>query len=492
MADVKGYLPYLVGGLIIVGGVESRLCGGFPHHHRKSGLPGATNRCVKNGKGKVETIRPAIAIVKDICGAQKAKQGIPYRLSRHSVRVPCEEGTLLYHTLTGALMLLPADQTMREERVALKQNWFLVPKGFDDRKFADDVMNIARMTWRQAPEKTDFTILTTTDCNARCFYCYEMGVRRLSMTAETAREAAACIVRRCAGKPVRLRWFGGEPLYNREAIDIICTILREEGIPYESGMVSNGFYFDRETAQTADQYWRLKKIQITIDGTEAVYNRTKAYIDNDENPYRRVMNNIKTALETGIAVTIRLNMYAWNAEDLLFLMDEIGNRFPGPVKPEIYIALLHEFAGKIHRYRSRQDTEQAYYTLRNTAEEMGMLRQRTLPDTLRINRCMADSDACETILPDGRVGRCEHFSDAMITGNIWEDRRDTDVEKKWKAPLRVAKCQTCLLYPQCTKLEMCEWNRNGCDEMDRRIRTEELKRQILATFHEFRNGGECD
>lgn len=434
----------------------------------------------------MKVISPAISTVHGICGYQKINGNKQYVFSKHCISVPCEEVNLLYHTLTGALILLENGENKAEKQHVLIRNWFLVPEDFNECKHADDVKDILRMLRPKGVAKTGFTILTTTDCNARCFYCYELGIRRIPMTEQTAREAALYIARICGGKPVQLRWFGGEPLYNRQAIDTICKTLGQNGISYESSMVSNGFYLDEQTARTAVEDWHLKKVQITIDGTETIYNRTKAYIDAEQNPYARVMGNIQSALDAGIAVTIRLNMDARNAGDLLRLLDDVKARFEGCDNLDIYIALLHEFEGKIHRHETDRQAEEAYGLLRDKAEAMGMLRRKPLPDGIAINSCMADNDACETILPDGRVGRCEHFSEAMVTGDIWNDARDTAVKTNWRKPLSVPECEDCALYPQCRKLSLCEWNRDGCDRLDRSIKINDLKRKMLEAYHAYK------
>lgn len=42
-------------------------------------------------------------------------------------------------------------------------------------KYADHVRFIRRTMQKEPEHTTTYTIFTTTDCNARCFYCYEMG-----------------------------------------------------------------------------------------------------------------------------------------------------------------------------------------------------------------------------------------------------------------------------------------------------------------------------
>ena len=438
----------------------------------------------------VERIRGGNRTVREICGKQKQDPGAGYRYSTYSLAVPCEEGTLLYHTLTGELVFLPQGTPTEEEREQLIASRFLVPEGSDDRAYAEKVLKIAGMLRPPVRHKTSFTILTTTDCNARCFYCYEIGIRRIPMTEETARAAAAYIRQASGGEPVFLRWFGGEPLYNRRVIDIICGDLREHGAEYESGMVSNGYYLDGETAAHAVRDWHLRKVQITIDGTEKLYNRTKAYIDADENPYARVLNNIRQATEAGIRVTIRLNMDAGNAEDLCRLADDLAARFPEHTNLQVYVALIQKFAGGIHRYDSWAKTEESYFAIRERLKAHGLLREKGLPSSLRQSRCMADDDASEIILPDGRTGRCEHFSEDMITGDIRDGHRDEEVTRRYKAPLDVPECGSCVLFPICRKLQMCVWNQNSCAEVDRHIAVRELAERVQAIYKEHKNGGE--
>ena len=434
----------------------------------------------------MELIIPAIKTAAGICGRQKLQEGQSCRLSRHCVSLMTEEGTLFYHVLTGALVLMPGQEITENDRRVLTENWFYVPEDFHEEQFADEVRRIAGMMPPPAKHRTSFTVLPTTDCNARCFYCYEIGIRRFSMSPETAHDTAEYIRKASGGEAVRIRWFGGEPLYNREAIDIICTELGRGGTEYESGMVSTGYYMDEETVKKAVQLWHLKEIQITVDGTEKIYNRTKAYIDADANPFERVMKHIGLLLAARVGVTVRLNMDARNADDLLVLAEDISRRFAGCPNARAYVALLHDFTGKIHRFDTQKEILMKYRATCDKLKEHGMLRQKKLPRQIRLNCCMADDDASETILPDGRIGRCEHYSETMITGDIRSGERNEAVAQQWKERFSSPECAECALYPTCNRLKMCEWNRDGCTEADREIRMAELKEQMLDALREYR------
>lgn len=431
----------------------------------------------------MKIVRPPIQALSGIVGAQKYKEKIRYRRTRHQIAVPCEDGTLLYHTLTGELLLLEAGESEETCREELIRRWFLIPQDFDECKQSDGVRRVAKLLQRPVKERTNFTILTTTDCNARCFYCYEKGIFRCAMTEETARDVGEYVARVSGGKKVRLSWFGGEPLYNVGVIDVICGVLQAHGVEYTAKMTSNGYYLDAQTAQKAVRDWHLQKVQITLDGTEPVYNRTKAYVDRDGgSPFQRVMGNIESALDVGLEVTIRLNMDRANAEDLLALVDQIAQRFGS--RPNLFgkVALLYEFSGRIHAFSSPQEAGDYGRRLQEKLDRCGLGQRAALNVNPHFNQCMADADNCEVILPDGRIERCEHIRDTEAVGTIYNEARDTEKVQAWKETTYFPECMECALYPRCVLLKKCEWNRNGCSETRRDNNRRNARAAILAAY----------
>ena len=438
-------------------------------------------------KTSLTLIQAAIESTGKLLGRQKREEGAVYRLSKYCVRVPVENGTLYYHTLTGALWRLePGEDREQRVRDALTDSWFLVPEGFQERKQTDDLRRVGAMLWAKQ-KRTHFTVLTTTDCNARCFYCYEMGAERFAMSDGTAHDTAEYMARVSGGEEIRLRWFGGEPLYNRHAIEIITSDLREKGVGFTSGMVSNGYYLDRETAEEAVRDWHLDKVQISLDGTNEVYRKAKAYIERDADPLTRVLGNIETAMQAGIAVNIRLNMDRRNADDLVRLADMLAERFPDSRKPNVYVSVLQEFAGPVHDFSAEEEEKEKALTLRRHLVSLGLHRAAALPRGLRVNRCMADQDFHEAILPDGRTVTCEHFNSADPIGHIRSAERDAAVLKAWKETILFPACEDCAFYPHCINLKKCPWTEGGCSATARAIKKEELEMSILAAYHTWKN-----
>ena len=441
----------------------------------------------------IRIIHPNETIQK-ICGAQKTRENLNYTDARHSLNVPDADGILLFQTLTGELLLLTEEEwnaRMKDEDIRRKliESRFLVPTDFDERVYADEIERILSMFVKKPERLSNYTIFTTLDCNARCFYCYELGARRDKMEKKTAEEAASFIIRNSKGGPVRLAWFGGEPLMNSAVIDTISKSLKNHGISYTARMVSNGYFFDGELVRRAKDQWNLKKIQITLDGTEEIYNRTKAYVDQGANAYRRVMRNIALLLDAGIRVRIRLNMNSKNALDLNCLTEELAGRFAGKTGLNVYVALLHQYGShSVGAFSDEHTALEEHRALTEKIHALGLRDEGVLHNRIKNNYCMADSDENVMILPDGRIGKCEHELEADLIGTVSNDALDAHGIRVWKELLKGESCNTCPLYPRCRILKRCARYAEGCSEMDRQIIKERLIRVIINTYENINSG----
>ncbi|MBO7371635.1 MAG: radical SAM protein, partial [Bacteroidales bacterium] len=398
---------------------------------------------------------------------------------------------LLYNVLTRAVVLLsPEEARMIDENAAavpeLVAKWFAVPLSFDDRNLAREVRAVGKMLEKRPKGITGYTILTTTDCNANCFYCYEKGRRRIPMTGSTAQKVADFILRNSPGEKVHIRWFGGEPLYNKEVISLICGLLRDAKADYRSSMVSNGYLFDDETIAEAVSLWNLKKVQITLDGTEEVYNRSKAFIHAEGSPYRRVLENIHRLLQAGVRVNVRLNIDRHNADDLFDLVDILIARFGGNELFTVYSHSLFDTGAAesavSHTDTQRKDLFETRIRLQEKLRKGGIAVDHKLPDKLKLHRCMADSDANILILPDGHLGKCEHYSDDHWFGDLDSAERDERVLEEFKR-LReeIDACSDCPFYPDCFRLALCD-EAAHCYPEEREEKMQETLQSLLSFY----------
>lgn len=425
---------------------------------------------------------------------QKVKKGEVYRPMYYVVEQSVDEGLLLYHTMTKTLLLLTPEEAEiykahPETMPELIGLWFLVPQSHDDRLLSRQIRDVARMIEKKPGAITHYTIMTTTDCNARCFYCYEMGRPRIPMSKDTANHTADYIIGHSKGEKVSIKWFGGEPLYNKPVITLICNRLKESGINYQSTMVSNGFLFDNDTIKEAKVLWKLKKVQITLDGTERTYNRCKAYIYKDVNAYQRVIGNIHRLQDAGIHVSIRLNIDVHNAENMSELVDELHQEFSDPEGISVYLhALFEKVKGStaIHNGEKRSDIYNKIHKIEEQLAEYGLFKPRYLGQHIKTCRCMADSNYAVVIVPNGHIGKCEHFSEDHFVSHIDHDKWDNKMISDFhEACSEIDACATCFNYPDCIRLKLCEDNPN-CYQEERNNKLYKLNTIIQNIYNNYK------
>lgn len=435
----------------------------------------------------MECIIQANPTISGILGKPKDPTA-PRRITRHCISLSVPEGVLLFHTLTRELLLLShAEYTAATASDDLFRHYFTVPEETDERELVELVRWVRSTMARKNQKNRSYTILTTTDCNARCFYCYEKGCAKITMDTKTAEKTADYIICQSGGNPVRLHWFGGEPLMNHPAISIICSRLRSAGIAFQSRMTSNGYLFSDTLADRAAKEWNLKNIQITLDGTEDIYNRSKAYVDAAGSPYQRVLDNIDRLLDASIDVVIRMNMGLHNREDLLALTRQLAVRFTGRKKPRAYVGILFDTGKTWHELHTSQEWQQLFLAQQQLEAQfldsgLAIPAARRLARDLPVHYCMADSGSAELILPDGRIGLCEHHTDDEFIGHIDSPQRDTAVIASWQQRFDpLPECAGCACYPECIELKKCS-GRIACFEHSRKHRVQKTE---LAMEREY-------
>ena len=389
-----------------------------------------------------------------------------YRPMKYLLKTPVEDGLLLYNVVTSEMILLegeeeklfsglPASHDPAMDELIARH--FLVPEGFDESKSVEQLRALIK---KLEPSKrvTGFTILPTTECNARCYYCFESDHPRCTMTEQIAADTVAFIADKCKGEPVEISWFGGEPLVGAKRISQICAGLRERKIKYRSSIVSNAYLFDESIIRTAKDEWHLTMAQITLDGTEKVYNETKAYVLPKENPYHRVLRNIDALLEQGVTVNIRLNVTAKNAADLSDLIDELAARFGGKKGFTGYSHAVYEDVG--YDPVSYDDDMREWVDIQTSALDAKLREKKLLGSLSRLPElqwfhCMTDNDSCRVIYPDGIIGKCENMSSREGVGDIYRDVTDEVMNARHKETKQLPGCADCLLFPNCVNLAIC-------------------------------------
>lgn len=423
----------------------------------------------------MKTILAANESIAKLWGAPKPKE-TTYRLMKYILRVEVEDGVLLHNNVTGHLILLTNEEAELLSKLPviptesvreLIADHFLVPESFDEYSSVKQLRRVFHL--RNTSEFiNDYIILPTTFCNAHCFYCYESDYPRVHMTEETADKLVEFMAKNRKDKPLEINWFGGEPLVGIKRIDQISQALKDREIPYSSSMISNGYLFDEEIADRCISLWNLKRIQITLDGTEEVYNQVKSYANAEENPFQRVLRNIDLLASRKILVNIRLNVGFHNKDDIQVLIEQLGEKYSGNQNIGVYPTMLYDGVGFEAVKRSLDETfvlQKLADELTGRLKEFGLLRVRQNVPMLQVQQCIADNPHSIVIQPDGGFCRCEHENVLESYGNLDDGVLDPQKPLKWTETIeRTDHCDECPMYPSCYLLRYCINARRECIE----------------------------
>lgn len=103
-----------------------------------------------------------------------------------------------------------------------------------------------------------------------------------------------------------------------------------------------------------------------------------------------------------------------------------------------------------------------------------------------LNHCIADSGNSVTILPDGHIGLCEHFSEDEFVGHLDKEDFDEAVVKSWKERMtEIPEYATCVLYPGHIQLKKCP-NGGQCFKALREERIRKLKQAMLNEYERWK------
>ena len=393
-----------------------------------------------------------------------------YYPSKYNIVELTGNGWLCWNTFTGAFLRLDGaeaeylsgtdspvmPQTFAPQRYEeLCEEGILVPEGYDE---------LAALEEEIAEDASSgvYRILTTTACNAACAYCYEKGIKPVTMDRRTALETAEFIrmMRSAGGKYPVLQWFGGEPLLNHEAMDLICRELRAEGMHYISRIVTNGSLWTEELIRTAVDLWNLRRVQVTLDGTGALHERAKRL---PEGTYRKTLQSILRLSENDIHVSIRINHLPGRSGGEADLIRELAVYFPDPDRIDIYVTPAYRAAREYARdlmtevlalERMIRDLRPRCGKGRTSGNTDGHAAERSsiLPRR-RHSGCFMCGPGNFTIAPDGRLYNCSHaMTPDQCVGSVHEADQVKDSSEHRQAFLRRRfsdDCRACRLLPVC-------------------------------------------
>ena len=416
----------------------------------------------------MKIIRNAKATEIGCLGKQIVDTNKEYRTISYSMRVECDDGLLLYNNLTDELVLLNSEEQAVLENQditspvfnTLIEKWFFVPKEHSDVKLCNQLNSFMRMVTEVATNNvpiTEYTVFTTTDCNARCFYCYE-NHQKVYMDDSTKKAMVSLIENKAKnGKNISIVWYGGEPLMDFNSLEQLTRdiqkICNDNKVEYHAGMITNGYYFDDSSISKIDKFC-IETVQITLDGIKEVHERRRPVIG-DKNSFDTILNNvIRLNRETKTKVRVRINVDKNNIESAYDLVKLFGGKNLQNI--DLTLGMLKEF-GCNHNCTAcsksiflNKEFSAEFLRFRKYVGDLGFINAyNKMRPEYKVNACTMDSPDAYVVDPYGEVYKCisqiGQFEKSI--GNI-KTEFDENFHRNVNA-FASKKCRKCLYFPIC-------------------------------------------
>ena len=379
------------------------------------------------------------------------KNAVDVKPSVFNFSVKTPKKILVYNTLYNAMLKLTPEEFLilngektcgADLRKKFLESGLMIPADIDERE--------TYRRWRQEMHKKlnhlSVNVTTTLKCNARCPYCYEHGVKHVDFDETKIDALINFIKEHKKNSPVKLNWFGGEPLLNPKFIDEVTRRLGEAGIEYETFAITNGSLITRQMIASKFKRWNLRGVQITLDGTAEQYAKRKGYVDGQRAVFKKILNRIAWLAEANIHVDIRLNTDRENMDDILNLIYVLQARFDGKKTVVYYPAFVTGVKDKLSDAEKVSFVKEIFRAVANPEKLSMNHRLYSFPRTLP---CMRNDPQAFSVDAYGRIYNCEHLvgrkEKAMGTlKNLSEKVNMARLDE----PLR-EECETCVFLPKC-------------------------------------------
>jgi uncharacterized protein len=387
-----------------------------------------------------------------------------------------DDTILLYSTYTTSLVELDKkiyeevfinkNYTKNKEDVqALYDMGFLVSDDKDEVAFLEKLRIETLKANSSSPSY--YIVCPTTGCNARCYYCFEKGIEQKRMDERTANAVAEYILKHHDSDHLVIQWFGGEPLLEASTISYITDYLHENGVSFDSKIITNGYLLSDEVVELAKNKWNVRIIQITIDDLFAEYNRIKDYTYHNVDAFEIIMENIQRCLHENINVRIRINFNPLECNKAIKTVDYLKNRFGNDSNFFVYLApidskdipaITSEFSQQEkHPLIALLDAEKNFCSfgnydkrIENGTKYEAILRKYYL--TPIPTSCYGGCESSLTIDSAGNIFNCHRLlgHEEYSSGNVFTGRETNEVAKIYANPIiEDDECNKCNLLPLC-------------------------------------------
>ena len=301
-------------------------------------------------------------------------------------------------------------------------------------------------------KKQIFTIIPTSRCNARCFYCFEEKSTQRTMSLSSAQSVVSIIKSNINGQnELHIHWFGGEPLLNTQCIDYITTELRsiceEKNIKYTSSFVTNGSLITPDILKKMNTVWNTISVQVSLDGTRFEYEKRKNYCSKKYS-FDLILKNLQMLSCGNFNKSIRINFDKKNFHDCLELVDLLCEKIDRIENFHIYFAELYGNSlsdGLI----SEREINNYFDIIYNKLIDKKLIRNIKYFMCGHSSRhCQSDGFFNYVIDTDGQLYKCVHDMREPLLDVLGTEltKKETVIWTNTKTPTM---CKECRLLPIC-------------------------------------------
>lgn len=208
---------------------------------------------------------------------------------------PQKSFTTIYNLLTSEMVCYANKNLFPEPSEAIVEK--LLEKGICCKSMLDErAIALERFTETSySNEELVLVLLLTGKCNCKCIYCYEEDIEldfsSFCKIDKILSFIADCVYQRSI-KKVRVVFYGGEPLLNKNTITEVAIKLNEiYGDNFKFSIVTNGTLLKYDDVKNWVELG-LEKIKVTIDGNKDSHDLRRPFKDGS-GTYNLILSNLE-------------------------------------------------------------------------------------------------------------------------------------------------------------------------------------------------------
>lgn len=367
------------------------------------------------------------------------------------------DSVLVFNENVYQSLVIGLDNLNYLEKTCPKTFSLLYKKGFIVNDDVNETLVAKSILYETQNDDSYFHIVInpTLNCNFNCWYCYENHIKSSRMSNMTITNILLFIERiieeKSSLRRIHIDWFGGEPLlqFNKVVQPILSKAneyAEQKGIKLSSSFTTNGYLLSDKILDFCSKN-NVKVFQITLDGHKERHNQVR-YIRTGEDSYDIIVKHIKSALQKGINVSVRLNISSETNADI----DSILKSFE-----DLDEAARKRMSFSINEvWQDRDKVTDEIYTILHEIRRLGFKAfiYESFSNGIR-RTCYADKTNEVVINYDGKVYKCtaRNFTQENSEGELMNDGtvkwNHKHFERMNKSAFDLPQCYKCSILPVC-------------------------------------------